>query len=696
MWSRIRNLEEIQDGVSFLFTFANVFAVNTTEGLVLIDSGSLLVASNVFEEIRVWSKSPVHSVIFTHGHVDHVFGVLEFDEEAKRNHWSIPRIVAHKSVVDRFNRYKLTHPYNTLINTRQFDGDEVPIMEFPTHYRYPDVTYEDQLKLTIGEEIFELHHARGETDDATWIWLPKKKILCTGDLFIWSAPNAGNPQKVQRYPWDWASALREMDKLDAELLAPGHGPLIFGKERIHIALSETANFLQSLVDQTLELMNRGLRLNAIIHQVTVPKRYREFPFLKATYDEPEFIVHNIWRYYGGWWDANPSHLKPPKDEVLALEIAQMTGGASSLMNRAEQLVRLATETKPEAEDTSMMSTSSSANTKENAAQLFALACSLAELAIEADPANADLRKAYASIYLARSSHWSTTSLMARGLFAAAAREHAPTGEKSQKIFNDHISSQNILSSIWKTVSGWLQLDEEKNALDTDSRTVSISQDLKSSYDWLEKPLNFTTSNRTISMQLQDFVAECRADLLYLAHGKGDEWQFVSEEEGIRVMETNRNGFPVLRAQMLIPFPPRSVMAFLLEPQYRGYWNMRVEKDELLQTVDPQTEIRYRSFPRRMFIAGRDFVFVAHWYHYASNGTFVLCLRSIDGIMEEQEDYIRGQIFGGGLTLEALEDGQQTMLTSVLSVDIGMHASITRQTSLAQAKYIKKIRDSLRA
>src|SRR5256885_13213485 len=47
---------------------------------------------------------------------------------------------------------------------------------------------------------FDLHHARGETDDHTWTWSPADKVLCCGDLFIWASPNAGNPQKVQRYP----------------------------------------------------------------------------------------------------------------------------------------------------------------------------------------------------------------------------------------------------------------------------------------------------------------------------------------------------------------------------------------------------------------------------------------------------------------------------------------------------------------
>jgi alkyl sulfatase BDS1-like metallo-beta-lactamase superfamily hydrolase len=49
------------------------------------------------------------------------------------------------------------------------------------------------------------------------------------------------------------------------------------------------------------------------------------PYLQPSYDEPEFIVRNIWRLYGGWWDGNPAKLKPPKQSDLAKEIANLAG-----------------------------------------------------------------------------------------------------------------------------------------------------------------------------------------------------------------------------------------------------------------------------------------------------------------------------------------------------------------------------------
>ena len=60
---------------------------------------------------------------------------------------------------------------------------QVPGLRWPTEYRYPDETYRDRHVVDVGGERFELHHARGETDDHTWTWVPARRVLCCGDLF---------------------------------------------------------------------------------------------------------------------------------------------------------------------------------------------------------------------------------------------------------------------------------------------------------------------------------------------------------------------------------------------------------------------------------------------------------------------------------------------------------------------------------
>ena len=387
------HLAEVTDGVAFMPNFANCTVVDTEDGLVMVDTGSIYTAATVFEEVRAWSAKPLHSAVFSHGHVDHVFGVGPFDDEATTKGWAPPRVLAHEHLPRRFERYVLTAGYNQVVNRRQFGVDN---LVWPTEYRFPDVTYTSEHELTVGSRTFHLRHEKGETDDATVTWLADRRVLCPGDLFIWNSPNAGNPQKVQRYPLEWAQALRRMVDLEAEFLLPGHGLPVVGRDRVRQALSETAEYLESLVTQTLALMNEGARLADAIDAVRAPAHLEGRPYLQPYYDEPEFIVHNVWRLYGGWWDGNPATLRPAHDRKVAAEVAALAGGAEVLATRAEALLEVATD------------------------ESRRLAGHLAEMAWLAAPSDQGIQDVRRRVFADLADH--ATSTMARGVYRWAERE----------------------------------------------------------------------------------------------------------------------------------------------------------------------------------------------------------------------------------------------------------------------------------
>jgi alkyl sulfatase BDS1-like metallo-beta-lactamase superfamily hydrolase len=384
------SVTEISDGVVFVRSFANVSAFATGDGLVLVDTGSPFFAVAIHDRLREWSADKLHTAIYSHGHIDHVFGVGPFEEDARSKGWPSPTVVSHEALPHRFDRYVLTAGYNAMVNRRQF---QAPDLVWPTTYRYPDDTYRDEMSLDVGGVLFELHHDRGETDDHTWTWMPERRVLCCGDFFIWASPNAGNPQKVQRYPSEWAAALRKMADLGPEVLLPGHGFPIVGADRVTQALTDTAELLESLHDQTLALMNEGARLDEVIHTVSAPRHLLERPYLHAVYDEPEFVVRNVWRLYGGWYDGNPATLKPAPEPDLASELAALAGGARRLADRARHLA--------EAGDLRM-------------------AGHLAETAALAAPEDPEVHRARAEVFERRVAD--EGSIMSRGVFGWAAAE----------------------------------------------------------------------------------------------------------------------------------------------------------------------------------------------------------------------------------------------------------------------------------
>ena len=383
--------EEIADGLLFFKGVASANTVDTGDGLVMLDTGSRADTRLLHEAVRRWRPdAPLTAAVFSHHHVDHIFGVAPFEREAAERRWPAPRVYAHALVRPNLDRYRRTLGWNTAINIRQF---ELPPDRFrwPDAYRYPDIEFHDRLTFARGDSTFELRHGRGETEDAVWTWIPERGILAPGDLFIWAAPNAGNPQKVQRFAGEWATALRAMASLGAGLLVPGHGLPIFGAERIRAALTDTAELLESIEGQVLALMNLGATLDRVLHEVRVPERLLAKPYLRPVYDDPQFIVRNVWRLYGGWYDGEPDNLLPAPRAEQAREWVALAGGVDRVLARAADLL---------------------------AAGNARLACHLVEHAVLAEPGSAEAHRIRREIYQARSR--AQVSSMARNILNHAA------------------------------------------------------------------------------------------------------------------------------------------------------------------------------------------------------------------------------------------------------------------------------------
>jgi alkyl sulfatase BDS1-like metallo-beta-lactamase superfamily hydrolase len=184
-------------------------------------------------------------------------------------------------------------------------------------------------------------------------------------------------------------------------MLPAHGLPIAGRERIAGVLDVAATALESLVRDVLAMMNGGSSLDEIIHTVRVDDAVLQLPYMRPLYDEPEFVVRNVWRRYGGWWDADPANLKPAPRAALAAELTSLAGGSARLAGRAAELA--------DGGD-------------------LRLACHLVELAAAAAPDDPAVHATRADIYERR--RHAETSLMTKGIYAAAVGESKALSEPS--------------------------------------------------------------------------------------------------------------------------------------------------------------------------------------------------------------------------------------------------------------------------
>jgi len=316
----------------FIGGMGNTGVIETKEGLVVFDLPIRQFAAKTFREVRKRTNKQVKYIIYSHGHFDHAFGFTPFIEEIKENGWEMPQIIAHENCIKRFEKYKMLDKYHDWINKMQFAsvaGRRQSVLVTALEILDPTIILrgnEDSYFFKLGDINFEIYHDKGETDDSIWLWVPEKKTICAGDLFVSSFPNVGNPYKVQRYPKDWAIAMEKMKKKEAEYLVPGHGPLIEGKENVQDSISITAEAMHFVHDGVVKKLNEGKWFEQIYHEMMeiFPEKFKNHKMLRPMYGCYRFAIHAAYRLYHGWYNSgNPTDLFPSKAKDIAKEFLEI-------------------------------------------------------------------------------------------------------------------------------------------------------------------------------------------------------------------------------------------------------------------------------------------------------------------------------------------------------------------------------------
>ena len=340
---------EVTEGVHVAigYALANAILVEGENSNIIIDTtGTVETAREVKALFDAINSNPIEAIIYTHNHGDHTYGATVFAEDSN------PDIYAHDSTEEYLSRViGIIRPIISARSNRMF-GNSLPRSEVENNgigpfleigrdgrqpgLLYPTKTFSDKIKFEISGVKVELFHAPGETNDQLFVWLPEKKALFPGDNFYKTFPNLytirGTPYRDLA---GWVNSIDMMRYLQPEFLIPSHTRPLVGQDNINKILTTYRDGIQFVHDQTVRLMNLGLGPNDIAETLVLPKHLGDSPFLKEFYGSPEWSAKNVFSGYLGWFNGNPTSLKPLPQIVEAENFIKLAGDWDSLFARAE-------------------------------------------------------------------------------------------------------------------------------------------------------------------------------------------------------------------------------------------------------------------------------------------------------------------------------------------------------------------------
>jgi len=229
-------MEKITDNVyaETGFQGCNPGFVVTKEGVVMIDTPQMP-ADAIGWRDEISKHGTVRYLINTEPHGDHFSGNCFFEGTVVAHEGTREAILA--TSVEQFKeRIKQTAP------------ESLPLMK-GFSYRPPTITLSQRLTLYIGDHTFRLINLPGHTPFQVAVYIPEERVVFTSDN-IFHRVQAWLHQSV---PYEWLDSLKQIQKLEADVLVPGHGSIC---NRSY--LPEMSAIVQAWIDAISAAINQGL------------------------------------------------------------------------------------------------------------------------------------------------------------------------------------------------------------------------------------------------------------------------------------------------------------------------------------------------------------------------------------------------------------------------------------------------------
>ena len=332
---RINNFIYLSEGAS------NSYLIETTEGNILINTGlgvEAPVHKYAFDQVN---KNKIKYIIFTQGHVDHVGGsgfFKEYNPDAT--------LIAQENIIEHQSFDSLTQG-GRVLNAYKFFGEMIDLMNDAIaraekmgfkdiqSIAEPDILFKDEYKFSLGGLDVELYSVPGgETLDALLIYLPKHKILFSGNAFGPLFPHLPNFCTIRgdriRFAIPYLEMCNKVLELKPNMLITGHFKPIEGQKLIYDEVKNLHDAVDYIHTKTVEGINTGKDMYELMKEIVLPKKLS----VGEGYGTVEWAIRSIYEGYTGWFRHKST------TELYAYSPQAIFSDLNNLIDKKEALKRI--------------------------------------------------------------------------------------------------------------------------------------------------------------------------------------------------------------------------------------------------------------------------------------------------------------------------------------------------------------------
>ena len=291
--------QKVADGV-FYATASGTMNVGANSPIIVTADEALVIDSEItpaaaralIADLKAVTDKPVRYVVDSHYHYDHSHGNQVFVRDAQVIGHDNTRRRMLTNVLEQSTYLTSVEPVPARVESlkqriaQEADPQQKAALERQvasalayleqvkeTKVTPPNLTFDQTMTLVRGgREIRLLYLGRGHTDTDVVVYLPKERIVCTGDLMESVISYMGDS-----YPEEWIATLDRLKALDFDTVMPGHGVVFKGKAKIEAF----QKYPRDVNTQVAALRKQGLSAEDAAQKVDVTAYRNDFASIRG-------------------------------------------------------------------------------------------------------------------------------------------------------------------------------------------------------------------------------------------------------------------------------------------------------------------------------------------------------------------------------------------------------------------------------